>query len=157
MATLEHLADTDKLIRHDADLDNDEFAERNVYFAPEFDAQWPTLAAVGRVHGRNRTPYEQAEQLLYEFITGRRLAYGSTYHPLDPYASHVWGLKTPDVRLFGWFPKRRHLVIVCREFKDNLKKFSAYAPYIQQVVEFRNTLDLDEPKAVAGVSENEVL
>lgn len=157
MATLEHLADTAKLIRHDPDLEDDEFAERYIYFAPDLEAGWAALAQIGQLHGRNRTPFEQAEQLLYAFAIGRRLTYGSTYHPLDPYSSHAWGFKTPDLRLFGWFPKRRHFIIVCREFKDNLANFSAYAPYIQQVVEFRNALDLDDPKAVMAVSQNEVL
>jgi hypothetical protein len=157
MATLEHLADNDKLIRHDPGLEDDEFPERYIYFAPDFDAQLDALAQVGCLHGRNRTPYEQADQILYDFIIGRRLAYGSEYHPLDPLAHHTWEFKTPDLRLFGWFPKRRHFVIVCREFKDNLKKFADYAPHIQRVVDFRNALDLDEPKAVTGVNQNEVL
>jgi hypothetical protein len=157
MATLEHLVDRDNLIRHEPDLEDDEFAERYVYFAPDFDAGLGTLADVGCLHGRNRTPYEQVEQLLYDFVIGRRLAYGSSYHPLDPLTSRVWVLKTPDVRLFGWFPKRRHFVITCREFKDNLKNFTAYTPYVQHVADFRSALDLDEPKAVTGVSQSEVL
>jgi hypothetical protein len=158
MATLEHLAATDKLISHDPDLENDEFPERFAYFAPDFD-DWlaQTLAGLGRRHGRNRTPHEQAEQILYDFIIGRRLAYGSSYHPLDPLASHVWEFKTPDIRLFGWFPRRRHFVIVCGELKDNLKKRADYAPYIAGVVAFRDGLDLDEPKAVTGVRQDEVL
>jgi hypothetical protein len=157
MATLEHLADTDQLIRHEPDLEDGEFAERYVYFAPDCDTTWAALAEIDKLHGRNRTPHEQAEQLLYNFAIGRRLAYGSTYHPLDPYSLHVWGLKTPDIRLFGWFPKRRHFIIVCWELKGSIVNFSAYAPYIHQVVEFRNALDLDEPKAVTAVRQNEVL
>ena len=109
------------------------------------------------MHGRDRSPLEQAEQILYDFAIGRPLAYGSSYHPLDPQASYVWELKTPDIRLFGWFPKRRHLVIVCWELKDNLKKHSEYAPYVKRVTAFRDALDLDEPKAVTGVSRNDVL
>ncbi len=157
MATLEHLADTDKLICHDAGLEDDEFPDRYAYFAPDFDASLTALAAIGRLHGRNRTPYEQADQILYEFVIGKSLAYGSEYHPLDPLASHVWELKTPDIRLFGWFPKRRHFVIVRWQLKDCLKKHSDYAPYVREVVEFRNALDLDEPKAVVGVTRNEVI
>ncbi|HJU19996.1 MAG TPA: hypothetical protein VJ770_26385 [Stellaceae bacterium] len=158
MATLEHLADRDELIRYEPDLESDEFPERYAYFTPDFDT-WlaATLAEMGCRHGRNRTPYEQAEQILYDFVIGRRLAYGSAYHPLDPLAYHVWELKTPDLRLFGWFPKRRHFVIVCGELKDNLKKYSDYTPYIQKVISFRNALDLDKPKAVTGVSQNEIL
>jgi len=157
MATLEHLADTNKLIRHDPGLEDDEFPERYAYFTASFDASLGALAAIGCQHGRNRTPYEQADQILYEFVIGKQLAYGSEYHPLDPLASYVWELKTPDVRLFGWFPKRRHFVIMRWQLKDCLKKHSSYAPYVREVVDFRNALDLDEPKAVMGVTRNEVI
>jgi hypothetical protein len=158
MATLEHLATTDKLISHEPDLENGEFPERFIYFAPDFDA-WlgQTLAGLDRRHRRNRTPYEQTEQILYNFIIGRRLAYGSGYHPLDPLSANVWELKSPDVRLFGWFPRRRYLVVVCGELKENLRKISDYTPHIRKVVAFRDALDLDEPKTVTGVRQDEVL
>lgn len=158
MATLEDLIAAGKIAKHEADLENHELPERVVYFAPEFDA-WSggVLSGLGCQHGRNRTPYEQTEQILYEFVIGRRLAYGSAYHPLDPLSAHVWELKTPDVRLFGWFPQRGHLIIVCGELKENLRKISDYAPHVGKVVAFRDALDLDEPKAVTGVRQNEVL
>jgi hypothetical protein len=158
MATLEHLAAIEELIRHEPDLESDEFPERFVYFAPEF-ARWvaDTLSGEACRQGRNRTPHEQTEQILYDFIIGRRLAYGSAYHPLDPLPAYLWELKTPDMRLFGWFPRRRHFIIVCGELKDNLRKRSWYTPYTDRVVAFRNTLDLDEPKSVAGVRQDEVL
>lgn len=158
MATLEHLVETSQLARHKPDLENYELPERVIYFAPEFDA-WlgETLSGCASLSGRNRTPYEQTEQILYEFVVGRRLAYGSGYHPLDPLSAHVWELKTPDVRLFGWFPKRCHLVVVCGELKENLRKISDYTPHVGKVVAFRDALDLDEPKAVTGVRQNDVL
>ena len=46
MATLEHLADTDELIRHDPGLDDDEFPERYAYFTPNFDASLRALVAL---------------------------------------------------------------------------------------------------------------
>lgn len=157
MATLEHLADSDKVIRHEPDLEDDEFAERYAYFAPAFDVSLSALRAIGCLHGRKLTPYEQTERILYDYVIGVRLAYGSDYHPLDPLGFHTWELKTPDVRLFGWFPRRRHFIIVCWRLKDDLKPAAKYASPIQEVVDFRNLLDLDEPKAVTGVRADEVL
>jgi hypothetical protein len=158
MATLEHLVATSRLLQHAPDLEDGEQFERVLYLTPEFDV-WlgKTLSALGHMHGRNRTPYEQAEQILYEYVVGRRLAYGTGFHPLDPLASHVWELKTPDLRLFGWFARRSHLILVCAELKDHLSRSAAYAPYVARVVAYRNALELDEPKAVVGVRYDEVL
>jgi hypothetical protein len=158
MATLEHLVATGRLLQHAPDLEDSEQVERVLYLAPEFD-EWlgTTLYALGRKQGRNRTPYEQAEQMLYEYVIGRRLAYGTGFHPLDPLAAHVWEVKTPDVRLFGWFARRSHMILVCGDLKDHLRTHAAYAPYVARVLAYRNALDLDEPKAVVGVRHNEVL
>ncbi len=158
MATLAHLVATGNLAAHEPDLDDDELPDRAVYFAPAFDAGFGAqLVSVGCLHGRKITPYEQVEQILYEFIIGRPMTYGIHYRKLDPVMSHVWELKTPDVRLFGWFPRKSNIVIVCGDLKDNLTNFKSYAPFIAQVVAFRDVLDLDEPKAITGVRHNEVL
>lgn len=158
MATLEELVAAGNLLEYEADLEDAEFPERAVYFTPDFDA-WVagTLAGLVRRKGRNMSPYEQAEQRLYEFVIGKRLAYGSEFHPLDPLTASVWELKVADVRLFGWFPKRRHFIIVRAELKEKLRKHSDYAPHIARVVAFRDALDLDEPKAVTGVRQDEVI
>jgi hypothetical protein len=111
MATLEYLLATSHLIKHEPDLDHDELPERIICFAPSFTA-WlnETLATIGRRQRRQLTPYEQVEQILYEFVIGRPMAYSVDYRKLDPpILAHVWELKTPDVRLFGWFARRGHL------------------------------------------------
>lgn len=76
MATLEHLAATDKLLKHEPDLDDHELPARVAYFAPDFD-EWlaVTLYPLSAKRGRHLTPFEQAEQLLYEFVIGRPMAY----------------------------------------------------------------------------------
>jgi hypothetical protein len=158
MATLAHLVATGKLVKHEADLERDEQPQRVVCFSPKFNTKLESsFQGMARLQGRNRTPYEQIEQILYDFIIGRPMAYGSQYHPLDPLVSHTWELKTPDVRLIGWFPQRGHFVVVEGELKDNLKKFADYSPHVQKTVAFRDALDLDEPKAITGVSRNDVL
>ena len=158
MATLEYLIATGRLVKHEPDFDDDELPQRIVCFAPGF-TTWlsRTLAKVEPLHGRHLTPHEQVEQILYEFAIGRPMAYSVDYRKLDPpVLAHVWELKTQDVRLFGWFAKRGHFVIVCGELKDNLPKRSDYMPYIQKVISFRDVLDLDEPKALRGVTYNDI-
>ena len=158
MATLEHLCATDKLVKHEPDLDDHELPGRIAYFAPEFD-DWlyATLCPLAALRGAHLTPFEQAEQLLYEFVVGRPMAYDVHYKKLEPLTKHVWSLKTRDVRLFGWFAQRATVVLVCGSLKENVKRFKQYAPYVDQVVAFRDALDLDPPKEVTGVLHHEVL
>jgi hypothetical protein len=158
MATLEHLAAADKLLKHEPDLNDHELPERVAYFAPDFD-DWldTTLRPMECRYGRKLSPFEQAEQFLYEFVVGRPMAYSVHYRKLEPITVHVWELKTPDVRLFGWFPKKATIVLVCGTLKENVKAFKQYAPFIQMVVAFRDLLNLDPPKAITGVAHHEIL
>ena len=103
------------------------------------------------------TPHEQVEQIFFDFVIGRPLAYGVHYRKLDPLAAHTWELKTEDMRLFGWFAHKAHFVAVCGAPKKAIRKFKDYAPFIRCVVQFRTTLDLDEPKAVTGVNHDAIL
>lgn len=75
MATIEYLVATHKLKKHEPDLEHDELPGRIIYFAPEFD-EWlrGTLQAVGKLRGRDLTPCEQVEQILYEFVINRPMA-----------------------------------------------------------------------------------
>jgi hypothetical protein len=158
MATLEHLCAAGKLRRHVPDLEDLELPERVMYFAPEFEA-WAssTLKAALRDRGRDLTPYEQAELICYEFIIGRPMAYSVDYRKLDPHGAQVWELKTEDVRIFGWFARKAHFVAVGGALKKDLRKAKDYTPHIQKVAKFRNILDLNEPKAITGVTRDAVL
>jgi hypothetical protein len=157
MATLEHLVASGKLTKHAPDLERLELPERVVYFSPEFET-WiaGTLPTLPRDRGRDLLPFEQVEQLLYDFVIGRPMVYSVDYRKLDPHPQHVWELKTEDIRLFGWFPRKCHFVIVAGIQKKSIPKAKDYAPLIQSVVQFRDALDLDAPKALAGVTHNDI-
>ncbi len=158
MATLGYLALQGKLKKHDADLEAWEQPIRFVYFSLEADA-WiaNTLISAQSDHGNNRSPFEQVEAMLHEFIVRKVIAYGSRYHPLDPIGHYVWELKTPDVRLIGWFARRGVFVVVCGRLKCELKPAKLVSPCVNNVVWFRNQLDLDVPKWIVGASSNAVL
>ena len=158
MATLEYLEGEGVLIRHQPDLDHGEMPERFVSYPPDFE-QWleTVLKTVPKLRDRNLFPYDQVEQAFYEFAIGRPMAYDVHYKKLDPLLQHIWEFKTEDVRIFGWFPRKRHFLAIGGELKKNLLKKSLYAPHVENVRLFRLNLDLDEPKATQGVTQNEVL
>jgi hypothetical protein len=158
MATLEHLCATGKLKKHIPDLEDTELPQRMMYFAPEFEAWISGALRLERPErGRNLTPFEQAELICYEFIVGRPMGYGYHYKKLDPISAHAWELKTEDVRIFGWFAMKSHFVAVGGELKRYLKRARQYGPHVLRVTNFRNALELDEPKAITGVTHNAVL
>lgn len=158
MATLEHLANSGKIKKPNVDLEDNEMPLRVIYLSLACDT-WlvADLVPVARFAGRKLTPYEQVDQIFYEFVIGRPMAYSVDYRKLEPLTEHVWELKTQDARLFGWFAKKGHFVVVCAALKNQVRKFKDYAPFVAKVVAFRQALDLDEPKMITGVTHAEVL
>lgn len=157
MATLEQLETGGHLHRYDADLETWEMPERHMFHAPDFGLWFENvLKPAPCKRGRNVSPYEQVEQIFYDFVVGHPMAYSVDYRKLDPITQHIWEFKTQDVRVFGWLCRRRHFVAVCGDFKDNLVRAKQYKPYIEQVSAFRQALDLDEPKAIHGVKYHDI-
>jgi hypothetical protein len=155
MATLEQLVREGTLKRYHVDLEPDEQPARYLYATPEFESWFANvLSGVPRDRGRDLTPAEQVDQCFYEFIVGEPMAYGLDCRKLDPLMDHVWELKTIDVRIFGWFPKKATFLMASGELKLRLRSFKAYAPYVKQVVSIRNAMPLDPPKALEGGFQN---
>ncbi len=116
-----------------------------------------TLKLASRDRGRDLWPWEQVEQLLFDFVVGRPLSYDTQRKKLDPLTQHVWELKTEDVRLIGWFPRRKCFVAVCGRMKREIQRAKLYAPCINNVGWFRSQLGLDEPKSVVGMRYDDIL
>lgn len=157
MATIAELEDAGLLLPYDPDVEDGEFPSRYIHLAPDFkpwfEIHLPTESSPDRLH---LTPYEQAEQKLYDFCMGRPLAYDRDRKILHPQGLHIWSLKAPEVRVFGWMPKRRHFIAVCGELKCRLQSSSDYTPFIERVREFREALPLDMPKFLTGVRPNDI-
>jgi hypothetical protein len=158
MSTLLQLADLGKLKKHDPELERDEFPDRHAYLSPEAHA-WieETLVHAARDRGHDLRPYEQVHLLLYEFVIGRPLVYDQQRKKLDPLTQHIWELKTEDVRLIGWFPRKKNFVVVCGRMKKELPKANLYKACIQHAIWFRDILDIDTPKSVTGVRYDDIL
>ena len=116
MATLEQLESAGQLIRHDAQLEDWELPSRMVTLAPTFEIWLAALRGAPFRRGRNLSPFEQVNQIFYDFVMGRPMAFGVDYRKLDPLGNHVWEFKTADMRIFGWFARRAHFIAACGEF-----------------------------------------
>lgn len=97
-------------------------------------------------------PLEQVDALFEEFQFGKPLGHPRQFRQLRLRSQNpnVWELKTPDIRIFGWFPKKDIFVAICAEDATHIKDHDLYSGLIEEVVRFRGQLKLDEPKTLIG-------
>ncbi|MED5545756.1 MAG: hypothetical protein VYD90_10945 [Pseudomonadota bacterium] len=102
-------------------------------------------------------PSEQLYELMRHFIVGGRMDYPRQFHQLHHRRDGIWELKTPDLRLFGWFPKRD--CFICSDVANatKVKADGAYAGYCEQAWFARDRLGLDPPKYISGGEPQHVL
>ena len=164
MATLVALTHRGAIKPHHAELEPDEQPARCVYFTPDFE-RWldDTLPYERGRRGAQETPSEQADQVLYDFIVGRRMSYPQTIRSLNPQAQGVWELKTSDVRIFGYFARRSTFVAVVGAMKARLVPREGkttnqlYRPFRDEAYRFASSLDLDPPPYLKGSTLADVL
>lgn len=153
MATIPKLIALRELEEFDPDLGSRETQLRYVYARPKVVA-WITeiLPTVPKtVSDCDLNPAEQLDAMLKQFITNRSVAHWSSMHIMLPDEQGVWELKTADIRMFGWFPKKDHLIIGNIDSMERCKIFSGIASgYRDDTIRVRSALDLDPPKFIKG-------
>ena len=157
MATLQTLAARGVVEQIEVDLGAAQ-PDRLLYGSPRF-INWlgRTAPQLQRDwHGR-LSPDEQLYDLFRRFLSGGRLEYENEFHELKPLELDVWELKTTDVRIFGWFVGKCVFVAVSADLKNRITELGLYPGYRDEVVRFRDKLDLDEPKYQPGASYEDVL
>jgi len=97
-----------------------------------------------------QSPIEQIDDLFHDFVSGADLAYYERSHSMMPTDRGIWELKTPDARLFGWFPQKGTFIVAEADTAFRCKEHDLYAGYRDSAVRRRDSLDLDEPKFVTG-------
>lgn len=158
MATLLELVARGDLVEFNFDLEPDRLEQRRIFltkrvaerlgmFLEETESQWSV----------ELSPSEQLYEFGYHFVTGGALDYPRQFHDMRHRRDGVWELKTSDLRMFGWFPIRDHFI--CTDVADAnfVKDRGLYGGFCEQCGFFRDCLDLDEPKFVAGTEANDVV
>ncbi|KAB2655919.1 hypothetical protein F9K94_15440 [Brucella tritici] len=161
MATLEQLIETDELVSLGVELEQNALPCRKLIGTPGFvlwlDEVLPQLQTT--IVGGITDPLEQVDAVFHEYISGEDINYDRRFKRLTsrPDDRHVWELKTPDIRIFGWVPKKDHFICCYGEMKDEIELRLAYPRFIAQTVYVRTTLDLDEPKCIQSRDYNDVV
>lgn len=160
MATVEELSKAKLLQVVKGVLGPRQLAERYIYLRPEA-ADWMRSTLRGlEVDGYVDdaiSPNQQAYQLFKDFISGEDM-FSLEMHPkpLRPQDSEhgIWELRTPDLRFFGWFCRKGVFLVSNIETKSTLLADRSYGRMRDFAVEYRNGLDLDEPKVLMGGQED---
>jgi hypothetical protein len=158
MATLIELDNAGHLFKLDPQLQANEQEWRMIYMSPRL-AQWmqndlPNLQSAWKVEV---DPTQQLDALVEEFCSGATLDYGTQFHPIQHVQDGIWELKTPDLRIFGWFHVRDCFVGWRAEFANHVKKYGLYYGLAGETAHFRNQLNLNDPKFIPGTDPDAVV
>lgn len=103
------------------------------------------------------TPAEQLDDLFYTFVSGRRLLYNKQFRAIRAERNAVWELKTPDLRVFGWFLVRDCFVGVFGDWADRIKDHNLYRGYRLEIRRLRRHLGVEQTLCVTGVAPSDVV
>lgn len=152
MATVTELCEAGVLIKLGGGLDVDEQPERLLLAYPHV-VGWLEEILPGLepdFHDGKLDPFDQADSLFYDFVSGADFSFYEKSHSMEPRDPGVWELKTPDLRLFGWFPARGVFILAEIDTAFRCKNHNLYPGYRNSVVWRRENLDLNEPKFILG-------
>src|SRR5215469_3377313 len=135
MATAIQLENAGRIHRYDPALDDDEQELRILWTSPKLkawvendlpglDSQWRTEVS----------PIEQFDAYIATYASGLPLVFETQFKPFQPRAVQplgdgVWYLKTPDLRIFGWFWKRDCFIGVVADMALRVKTYNLYNGY----------------------------
>lgn len=156
MATIQHLSQQGEIHKLDPELEDDEQELRCIY-ASDAVMQFLTndLPSLQSFFGTETNPAQDLDALVAEFASGLPIEFDTQVKAFRRKCFHVmeggvWYLKTPDLRIFGWFPHQDCFVAVFADTFENVKGKDLYEGRRNQVIQFRNALNLDAPKFIPG-------
>lgn len=159
MATLDDLVAAGLLRRVTLRLGRKEYDDRQFFGSAAF-LEWlhgPVMSAVS-FYPDDIAPKLQAHALLKDFITGKPFCGTRLFKKMSPASDDVWELRSPDIRVFGWFPRKDCYVATSGDLFGNLKGDPPlYEKHRIDCVSFRSEIQMTEPMYVAGANENDVV
>lgn len=159
MTTIEELVEANVISRIQVEMHPRDQEMRLLYGTPDF-IDWLGGLAKGAQPKRRlgeATVAEQVDDLFNTFLSGHPLVYMKQFRSIRAEKNAVWELKTPDVRIFGWFLKKDCFVAVFGNWTDVIKDHDLYRGYRIAIRRLRRELGVDENLCVQGVTPGDVL
>jgi hypothetical protein len=159
MPTISDLVDSGVLVKIDVELAPHEQPMRLLYGTPEFVA-WLQGVLAGASPPRplaHMSAPEQIDDLFYSFLSGAPLVFNRQFRAIRVEDNAVWELKTPDVRIFGWFLDKDCFAAVFGNWADTIKDHDLYRGYRIAIRRLRRELGVDAGLCVKGGAPDDVL
>ena len=104
------------------------------------------------------SPLEQVFAVFAEYVSGQHFSNDRRFKKLSRLPEEfIWEIKTDEVRVFGWVPKKDVFICCYGDSKDRIEVQLSYGRYIAQTIYVRNLMDLDEPKCLTSGSYKDVI
>jgi hypothetical protein len=165
MATIDQLCDSEALVRIELELLPRELPCRRLFGTKDFitwlENKLPNLERIMphdvRIHG-SLTPLEQVYAMFAEYVSGEMFPQDRRFKKLNRTPDfHVWEMRTDDVRIFGWVPKKDVFICCFGDGKDKIALLDSYGVYMAKTYKVREELDLDEPKVIVSRKYEDVI
>ena len=159
ISTIEELVAAGAISRIEVALNGREQSQRLLFGTPDF-IEWlrRLINGAGPENSVGQaTAAEQVDQLFHLYLSGAPLIHTRQFRYIRAEDYAVWELKTPDVRIFGWFMKRDCFVCVFGDWADKVKDHDLYRGYRIAIRRIRRQLDIDNTLCVQGVDPGDVL
>jgi hypothetical protein len=159
MPTIPDLVHNGAIVKIDVELAPHDQPLRLLYGTPQFVAWLREVldgARPDQVLGHSSIA-EQIDDLFYSFLSGEQLIFTRQFRAVRAEENAVWELKTPDVRIFGWFMAKDCFVAVFGNWADTIKDHDLYRGYRIAIRRLRRELGIDATLCVKGVAPDDVL
>jgi hypothetical protein len=159
MVPLADLAERELIVPIDVPLGPREQPARLLYGTPDF-IRW--LSERIRLNeasplSADMTPVEQLDNLFYLFVSGQCLAYSRQFRYIKAEKHAVWELKTPDFRIFGWFPAKDCFICVFGDWADKVKDHDLYRGYRLATRRVRREMGIGQNDCVQSLDPDDVI
>jgi hypothetical protein len=159
MPTIADLLDRGVLVKIEVELAPRDQPLRLLYGTPQF-IEWLKEALDGAAPTTllgSTTPTEQIDDLFHSFLSGQPLIFTRQFRVVRVEDNAVWELKTPDIRIFGWFMAKDCFVAVFGNWADTIKNHDLYRGYRIAIRRLRRDLEIDATLCVKGTNPDDVL
>jgi hypothetical protein len=159
MSTIEELVEANAISRIEVEMGARDQPMRLLYGTPGFISWLDELVKGAQPKDRlgEATPAEQVDDLFHAYLSGAPLVHMRQFRSIRTEKNAVWELKTPDVRMFGWFLKKDCFVCVFGNWADQVKDHDLYRGYRIAIRRLRRELGVDDTLCVQGVMLGDVL
>jgi|SRR5579871_415745 len=159
MPTIPDLVASGAIVRIEVELAPREQPLRLLYGTPQF-VEWLKQVLDGAEPSRmlgQTSAAEQLDDLFHSFLRGDRLLLTRQFRVIRAEENAVWELKTPDIRIFGWFMAKDCFAAVFGNWADTIKDHDLYRGYRIAIRRLRRELGIEATLCVNGNSPDDVI